>query len=66
LQIDRKTNRSKDSVSELVDVLQSVKRSEFKDCHLASYKVQTTIIFVCCMHDLMRPAPAVYMSKKFF
>jgi len=39
LQIDRKTHRPKESVPELADVLQSVKRSEFKDCHLASYKV---------------------------
>ena len=38
-QIDRKT-RSKDNVSVLADVLQTVKRSEFKDCHLASYKVR--------------------------
>jgi len=42
LQIDRKTHRPKESLSVLADVLQSVKRSEFKDCHLAWYKVRVS------------------------
>ena len=39
LQIDRKSSRPKDNLTDLNEVLQSIKPSEFKDNHLAAFKV---------------------------
>ena len=39
LQIDKRSNRSKDNLSDLADVLSGLKPSCFKDSHLISYKV---------------------------